>query len=67
MQLKDFLELVKKNTHHSIRHIYYDDSQEDIKSLKEYLKNGQEVSTLFYKNQIEGNFDDLKTNERAII
>ncbi len=37
---------------YSIRHVYYDDSQEDIKSLKEYLKNGQEVSTLFYKNQM---------------
>ena len=67
MQLKDFLELVKKNTHHSIRHVYYDDSQNDIDDLKKYLQNRQEVSTLFYKKQIEGNFDDLKTNERAII
>lgn len=67
MHLKDFLKLKDDAACQSIHHVYYDDSQNDIKSLKEYLKNRQEVSTLFYKKQIEGNFDDLKTNERAII
>lgn len=67
MQLKDFLELVKKNTRHSIRHVYYDDSQEDIKLLKEYLQSGQKSSTPFYKKQVYEYFDDLKNNERAII
>lgn len=67
MQLKDFLTLKDDAACQSIHHVYYDDSQNDIKSLKKYLKNRQEVSTLFYKKQIEGNFDDLKTNERAII
>lgn len=46
MQLKDFLTLKDDAACQSIHHVYYDDSQNDIKSLKKYLKNRQEVSTL---------------------
>ena len=53
MQLKDFLELKDDAACQSIHHVYYDDSQEDIKLLKEYLQGGQKSSTPFYKKQID--------------